>query len=119
VAQLTALLKPALWLTESAISEVTVLAGAIPVSRIFEEETVFTISVLHGPMVYVRLLGKIPLEDFSRVLRGQQRHINGRLDAVILQYGYADDYHSWLTKHVSDSESQSAAKVTLSPEQQP
>jgi hypothetical protein len=112
LACLKAVLEPAIWLSESAITKVTPPSGPIPVGTENPGDTVFQISVFHGPpSIYIRLMGEVPIENFSRVLREQQPMIKAQ-NAIIFEIGYFDDYDAWLKLR-------RFTKIMLSPEQQP
>ena len=60
-----------------------------------EGETVYSISVLHGPKIFVRLLGDLDQETFTALLRGKgPAHL--KKEPTILQCSYDDDYDDWL-----------------------
>lgn len=81
------------WFHDSDISEVTAVAGSIPVEW-NSGEKVFSIMVLDGPIIYIRTLAETSRGDLSELLLNP--HPNPTLDAVIFQYGYLDDYEQRL-----------------------
>jgi hypothetical protein len=86
-------LAPTRWLRDEDISVMGALAGRIPV-QIGLDRTVFVISVLHDSKsaVYISVLGEMKRDEFSRIIRGSDSTEN----AVILEYGFNDDYDDWL-----------------------
>lgn len=87
-------LMPAKWLEESSIEKVPYEFGKLPVD-VNPGESVFSISVLHGPSIYVKLAGNVDVETFNALLRGNDVS-NLKREPTILQYGYGDDYDDWL-----------------------
>jgi hypothetical protein len=91
--QLSKVLAPVHWLESKDIGRIDVLAGAVPVTP-GTDRTVFVIRVLSGAKfaIYISILGKMDTEDFYRMICDA----NGKYNAVVLEYGYADDYDEWL-----------------------
>lgn len=85
-------LTPANWLKQSPVEKV--VQGFMPVD-LRSGDTVFSISVLYGPKIYIRLIGHVEYNAFLRVLLGEG-HVDPNSEMLIGEYGYADDYYEWL-----------------------
>ena len=62
-----------------------------------KSDSVFCIRVLDDWRIYVRVLGKISRQDFSRALRNEAvdwKKVG--IDGIIVECTYADDYDDWL-----------------------
>jgi hypothetical protein len=86
------------WFQVSDITEVTYVFGNIPV-ELNKDETVFRIMVLSsehegGPSIYVRLMGHVKKDVFSKLLFGTADPTQD--DVVVLQCGFTDNYEIWL-----------------------
>ena len=86
-------LEPAKWLDESSIERVTYVFGHLPI-ELNEGESVYSISVLDGPKIYIRMPGDIDRETFNALLRGKSVSTLKK-EPTILQCGYGDDYDEW------------------------
>jgi hypothetical protein len=87
--QLSKILQHPTWLSDGGIREISYLTGSIPV-EMNPGEKVFEVLVLAGPVIYIRILGDINRDDLSAWLLNP--HTERLEDAVILQFGYGDDY---------------------------
>jgi hypothetical protein len=86
-------LEPAKWLDESSIERVTYVFGYLPI-EVNKGESVYSISFLQGPKIYIRILGDVDQETFNTLLRGKSV-ANLKKEPTILQIGYGDDYNEW------------------------
>lgn len=86
-------LASAKWLDESSVERVTWVFGPFPV-EINEGESVYSISVLYGPRIFIRILGDVDEKTFKALIRGTSVS-NLKKEPIILQVGYGDDYDEW------------------------
>jgi hypothetical protein len=97
------------WLHSGDITQVGAITGSIPVD-VNLDDTIFLIMVLDRAEnesgeerkskrfgIYLRVVGKVTLEDFTSVVR-TGRPSTGDGNVLIVQYGYADDYDEWLRR---------------------
>ena len=108
-ADLANVIDGAKWLHKGDITQVGAITGSIPVD-VNIDDTIFLIMVLDQEEqesgermkskhfgIYVRVLGKVSLEEFTSVVR-TGRPSTGDGNVIIAQYGYADDYEEWLRR---------------------
>lgn len=87
-------LAPAKWLNESSIERVTYVLGYLP-TEVNPGESVYSITVLSGPKIYIRMRSEVDEETFHALLRGKNVP-DLKTEPTILQFGYGDDYDEWL-----------------------
>jgi|SoiMethySBSTD1v2_1073268.scaffolds.fasta_scaffold321181_3 hypothetical protein len=105
IADLAGVLDAKAWIYSEDIRQIGAITGSIPV-EVHIDETIFLIQILDRIEfenatkrskefgVYVRVLGKVQLEEFSSVLRTGRPSV-GDGNIIIRQFGYADDYDEW------------------------
>jgi hypothetical protein len=92
-AELRSAIAPAAWVRESRIEKITYVFGSLPMAP-EPGQTVFRISVLYGPAVYIRLLGEVDDVIFSNLLRGEAGPT--KLNPTIAQLVLDDGYDDWI-----------------------
>ena len=95
ISDLRRVLMPCAWLKNSRIEKVPFVFGWVPV-EVNSGESIFTISVLNGPKIYIRMRGDIDYRRFVSELFGREGEQSANVDMTVLQFGYGDDYEKWL-----------------------
>ena len=70
--------------------------GWVPVAP-YPNESIFTISVLGGTKIYMRIAGDVEESTVRKVLSGEEGK-NLNMELIVTEYGYGDDYDEWLRR---------------------
>ena len=84
------------WFQERSVEKVPFVFGWVPVPPA-PNEIIFTISVLGGWKIYMRVAGDVEESTVREILSGKEGE-GLDMDLIITQYGYGDDYDEWLRR---------------------